>query len=327
MSTRPQYRPRARAPHRGVPMTRATDLLRLLDGLPADLLVGFEPSGQGVALHVGAFPTDERHAAAGLFALSAPREWAAVGIVLTGAARELRPAPPRRADPTQEAEQGRPADVVVRVVLTRTGDLGAVVAHAPGAACAGGGAGGTRTTVPAPRPTSPEGLLVDALHRMLGLASPGEPPEVTDAVLHLWVEDVMAAALRHGGLDRTTALALHPAASVPGSRALRHDAPPDEVAQLTRGAAQVLDWGRLRRRAVRGDFRVPELSVAEAGWMDDTCFGRWVLGSVPELSTMLTVIAGTGSAAAADLLTAVCHELRGEGRDDGRSDAPHGQAT
>jgi len=126
------------------------------------------------------------------------------------------------------------------------------------------------------------GLLVDALHRVLGLAAPGPPPPFGRLVLGVWCAG-LAAALRAGGpLTWPRAAALHPAVSShPSTSPLEHPPPsPESIAEWTTAVDAPSRWESLRRRVATGSH-VVDLRPSDADWMDATTFGRWYLGGLP----------------------------------------------
>ncbi|MHB1138216.1 MAG: hypothetical protein ACYC2O_04610 [Microthrixaceae bacterium] len=154
------------------------------------------------------------------------------------------------------------------------------------------------------------GLAVDALHRVLGLRCPGEPPDLAGVVASIWLDVVMRAALDRGHVAWADAVALHP--GDPGPTGV----PPstETLVEATVRAARELDWGRLRHRATRA-ARCADLTAGEADWMDDVLFGRWVVASMPDGPTVVEVLRASGSVHAADGLGRVLDALERRGPD------------
>jgi hypothetical protein len=267
------------------PVVAAATLLDLLAELPDAVTVGFEPTVEHLDVHIRPLPEDDRAAAAGLFTLVVPAEWTAVGAVVTGRARDLGTG----------ALVG--ADAAARIVVTRDGEIASelsvdgIVTTAPDAPSGG---------APGPAHTA-EGVLVDALHRMLGLPSPGEAPSLATLVLSVWLSEILRVAVDGRTVPWTDAIDLHP--GDPGSSRVTPSV--ETLVEATARASHELDWGRMRRRAARGAFRPADLSPLEARWMDDTMFGRWVVSSFPETDVVVELLRETGSTETAEGIDAV----------------------
>lgn len=284
----------------------ADELIDLVEAIGAKgeglgpMVFGFEPHAEGVDLHSAPLPHDERAIAAGLFTMRAEPGWTAVAATFSGRARHP--------------------------------DSGRVAGHADGAVVVdrlGGVASMLRVdnlpVTPMPEGGPVGGLTVDALHRMLGLPSPGEPPHPALLSLALWCE----LLLQHGAQGDTTtwadAVALHPGRpgrSGPGGPGGRDsqgdgaahrsvDASIETVAEATMRAEDDLSWARMHRRACAG-HGAPDLSIEEVRWMDPTLYARWLLGSFPDpVLTAEVLRANDGERAAAGLL-AVCDAVSAE---------------
>jgi hypothetical protein len=263
--------PRAHAPGEPLP---AHSLLDLLAGFPASVVVGFEPDGRHVDLHVSPLPYDPRAGAAGLIGLCADESWAAAGVAVTGSAVTAG---------AWTAEDARAA-----VVVTRSGGMSSSIS-----------VGSAGPSSPAAGPAC--GLVVDSLHRMLGLPSPGGPPDAAALGVAMWVDRVLGLALRDGGVDWAAAAALHPALTAPA----RVAPSVETMVELTVRSASVFDWTRLHQRSSTGTLRTADLDPQEAAWMDTTMFARWVLGSLPDVPAALAVLADQGATVVADRIAAV----------------------
>jgi len=248
----------------GDPLAADASLHLLADHL-AEALAGGElvpcllhvggPDGDGFDL--GVLPLDGRHPTDLLLGATAPPDRHAIGIATSGWAYHVAD----RGDPS-----GRRHRVHVVSLVSRTGEHAhRTRADDPGLARRLDGSG------------APEGEQVDLLRRALDL--PTDPPPV-DASAYWTIQ--WLADLEAGGPVRSVeaALDLHPA-----MRLLRHgvrgaDA---DAADVIAAFHRVLTWPRLRDLAARGRFEVPELSPADAAWLDDGAFARFVLNRCPPL--------------------------------------------
>lgn len=303
------------------PEVDARTLLGLLGALPDAVAVGFEPRVEHLDVHVRALPDDDRAAAAGLFTLVVPEAWTAVGAVVHGWSDDGpehlggRGTGHVELDDVDDVDDD-PPDVEARVVVLRNGVIASelcmdgvttsAVAEPPTGA-AGAGTGGPGAPVAgessdaSPVAQVPEGLLVDSLHRMMGLPCPGAPPALDRLVLGLWSGELMRRAVGGDHLSWRDSVALHP-----GDPGPARVAPSIEtLVEATARAALELDWGRMRRRAAAGEFRPADLDADEADWMDDTMFGRWILSAFPDPTLVVAVLRATGSGEAADGLEAI----------------------
>ena len=122
-----------------------------------------------------------------------------------------------------------------------------------------------------------DGLVVDALHRALGLDSPGESVPAEQLVLAIWAHLVLGRLLQHGTIGWAQVLALHPGDPGPGPVG-----PSIEMlVEATTRASIGFDWANLRRRAALGSWPAADLDPDEAAWMDDTLFSRWMTSALP----------------------------------------------
>lgn len=305
-STRSHHHPRSHPDPRGRRADHpliADELIDLVEEIAVKseglgpMVFGFEPHAEGVDLHSAPLPHDERAIAAGLFTMRAEAGWAAVAATFSGRARHP--------------------------------DSGQVAGHADGAVVVdrlGGVASMLRVenlpVTPMPEGGPVGGLTVDALHRMLGLPSPGEPPHPALLSLALWCE----LLLQHGAQGDTTtwadAVALHPGRPGRSDRSDRSshddgadhesvDASIETVTEATMRAEDELNWARMHRRACAG-HGAPDLSIEEVRWMDPTLYARWLLGSFPDPALTAEVLrANDGERAAAGLI-AVCDAVFAE---------------
>jgi hypothetical protein len=216
--------------------------------------------GDADGFDLGVLPLEGRHPTELLLGWTAPPEWHAVGMATSGWAYHVA----ERSSPDRRRHR-----VHVVSLLSRTGE------HAH------------RTTAddPALAPLLgaelPVGEQVDLLRRVLTL--PTDPPPV-DASAYWsiqWLSELVSA-----GQPPTTAeaaLDVHPA-----MRLLRHgvrgaDADAEDVLAAFH---RVLTWSRLRALAADDRFEVPDLLPADAAWLDDGAFARFVLNRCPPLHVL-----------------------------------------
>lgn len=290
---------------RSHPHFRPLDADTLVDLLPgllpsagdddaAPLVVGVEPAEGHVDLHVAPLPDDDRAASAGLFGMRAQDSWCAVGLRCSGRARHL-----------DSLEVLGPAQALV--VVDRD-------AHVASTLVVGGvPVRDTDTDSDTDGPGPAVGLTVDALHRMLGLPSPGEAPRAPLLALAVWSQLVILHTLEHGSTTWADAVALHPAGPDSDPRGVARggvDPSVETLVEATMRTRDDLDWERMRRRACSGDG-LADLTVAEVRWMDATLFGRWVLGSLPDVEAATDTLVAHGEHRTAECLLAVAAAVRG----------------
>lgn len=255
-------------------------LLELLMHFDEPMIVGYEPDGDHVRLHSMPLESDGRAAAAGLFGLHAEPSWSAAGVAIVGRARHLL---------TKEiVGQGANAAVVV----TRAG---AVASRFRVDGCE-----------PAvPESGAPEGLVVDALHRLLGLPSPGEPVPTAHLALTVWADRVLQELLDVGHVEWEDALRLHPGDPGPGPIGPSVEMLVEATVRSTEG----FDWHDVHRRTAQGRRAGYDVTPHEAAWMDATMFSRWVTASLPDLPHALHVMEQHGCHSVADRLERVAAAL------------------
>lgn len=275
-------------------------LLGLLAPLPDQLFVGFEQHRDQIDAFLRPYPHDVRSGAAGMFAFVAPSEWCALGVNVACTARD--------------AVSGSvlATDCVLRLVVTCGGEVASqtLVDGVPIAT----------DDLPAPSEVfdtshllldpsgQSQGPIVDAMHRVLGLACPGEPPELTTLATVVWLHEILEVALVSGHVTWAGAVALHP-----GDPGPSHIGPSTEtlVEALIRSAADS-DWERMRRQIADSRYGAHELSAHEARWMDRTMFGRWTLSALPDTDSMLATLRDVGCADVADRFAAVAAAVTDE---------------
>ncbi len=258
--------------HHGLDAER---LLTTVGEVPPCTIAGLEPTEEALLIHLAPIPDDPRGMLAGLFEFVAPRSWQAVAVCVEG-----------RAD----APEDQDADVDIRALLTRTGELctridgddgreqlPATTSH-PSSTAAG---------APGP-PGPPSGLLVDCLHRVMGLATPGTPPDPVDVALGIWSQALLEHLFARGDLRWDDAVSLHPGA--PGSITPASSSPTsggrvtpsvETLVEATFRSTDDWDWARVHRRARHGSIRAA-LTPGEAAWMDTTMYGRWVVSHLAD---------------------------------------------
>ncbi len=251
------------------------DLDELLDLVaavgPWTLLAVLTPEGHGSSapaeLAVRGLDPDPRSGAATMFGVRAPAGTTAVAVGLVGAARPL--GPPDGTGSSDDQPGGLPVDgttLHLDLVLDRSGTHRCRIRSLTPDG---------RDRVVREEPGS--GLVVDALHCVLGLPAPGDPPPCPGIGIGLWSHRLLEAVT--GGALPTwdAAAALHPA------WAGRAGAPPspETLAEAGRRFDRNARWDDLRERAAAGDLVAPELSAEDAAWLDATTFGRWCTQSVP----------------------------------------------
>ena len=215
-------------------------------------------------LSVGVKSLDGEHPLTALIGFTAPDDWWALGTVATG---WMGPLDGGR--PSAHPDAVRTAQVIV---VTREGN---VISHVRAA-------NGESFDDP------PEGGLVfDAVHRALDLATPPAEGFVTDVFAVLWLHFVEAEAREaRSNLQKMTwvrAARCFPFGNRVENAHLRE---PSDFARLLLATVHDIDWARLRRWGTRGSLGGlvrPEL----ARWMDDGMFSRWMANSLPPVHAQL----------------------------------------
>lgn len=132
--------------------------------------------------------------------------------------------------------------------------------------------------------TAPLGRIPDVTKRVLGLAT--RPPDETTSTLFatLWLADALGAVIdRDLGAPRADwelISSLHIAS-------YGTSVDPAALIELGHTYATSCPWAILRRRVASGMFGVDDDEAADAAWMDDGMFSRWVLGHLPRLDGLV----------------------------------------
>lgn len=247
--------------------------LQLLAELePASVITLLPESSGRLLLGIRDLPPDPRCAGAGLFGLEVPVPCSLVGLSFTGE--------------TGHTGDGGPADaagpVRVDAVVTSSGRVHSQIHRSDGE--------------PSPVEGQAGGVVVDALHRVLGLPSPGEAPPLIAMVVGLWFHQVLRL-LGDGRRPSWADVAAAHLAPAHGAPTGIGRLPPSEevVAESMQELADEADWESLRSAAAIGRMAAPELAPDEAGWMDTTMFARWMVDSFPTAGTVLSRLADAGA--------------------------------
>ncbi len=266
----PRFRP---GPRPAAELDAAADaVMGLLDNLDPYLLVVVLSGGRDADdLAVRPIPADPRCGGAGLFGLTAP-----AGSLLVGASFPV---------------QHEDTDALVDIIVTCTGTVRSRLREQGGA--------------PRELPTPAGGVVVDALHRLLGLPAPGEPPPLAALYMGLWLHQLLPPALDGRQLTWAAAVDAYPDPPACGPV-------PPSVETLARSATDVVrtaSWDGLRQATAIGRLHIPELAPEEAAWMDSTLFARWLVESFPPLEDALEVLVAQGASEVAAGVAAVARHL------------------
>lgn len=237
----------------------AARLLALLAELPPPTVAGLEPTDDALQFHLRPIDDDPRGTLAGLFELVVPESWQAIAVCVEGS----------EDSPGADAE----SDVDIRALLTRSGELCTRI-------------DGTEHVVqfdPSIADDAPSGLLVDCLHRILGMPSPGSPPDPVDVALGTWAQSMIERLFDRGDLSWADAVALHPG-TPRTTRSSAHspiDPSIETMVEATFRSTENWSWERMHRRARQGSVTAA-LTASEASWMDTTMYGRWVMSHLAD---------------------------------------------
>jgi len=276
----------------------AHDILDLLGHLDPGVLLALLPGpNDDDEIAVRELPHDPRCGGAGLFGLMAPPGSPLVATSFRGRAAPMDPLSTRPTRPAESADSPGSADSPDRehqrvdVVVTRAGQVLSRIHLGDG------------STIDPEGPAG--GVVIDALHRVLGLPCPGDPPPLTDLLATLWLQELLALASVHPALTWGDAVSLHPDPGTVGRVLPSAEA----LASATLDFLGDVTWERLRLAAAGGRTMVPELSPHEAAWMDDTLFARWLVESFPPPEVALAVLRDGGAHEAADGVRSVLDRI------------------
>lgn len=271
-------------------LTAPDRLVELLAKVPTPTVVGFEPTPEHLEIHMAVLQQDDRAAAAGLFGLRAGPGWTAAGVVVEGRMREID---------DDGSDLGR---VRLSIVVHADGTHAHRVHHATGGPSAGWCPPDDNAGPP------PEGLLIDALSRVLGRPSvaPMPLPEVT--AMTMWSHGIVLEVLDGARPSWADLLSWHPGLPATSSAT----SPSFEtIAEATRRAGEQIDWTRIHRRAVSGDGPLPpDLERHEAEWMDTPMYARWAVSGLAGPPTAVMVLQAHGAHDAAERFDEVCRRIR-----------------
>lgn len=274
--------------------TELSTLVELTRQLPGFSLVGFDTTTEPPRADVTSLPFDERSPAAGLFGMKAPRGWQAVGVTLEGVARRIGP---------NDQPVDVMGDVSTGLVVTRDGRIGSFMGPDPH-----GDTNGTDAT-DLGDDVRPDGLVVDALHRVLGLPSPGEPPDPAEMVMCLWLDDILTILRSERRIDWARMVRIHP--SIENTSTIPAVIPPSDemIVEATGRSREYIDWNRVYRRATNSEGWTAGLRPKEVRWMDTTMFARWSLSLLPDVPMVANVLSDLGCQYEAERLSALADQL------------------
>lgn len=254
-------------------VTQLDAVLSVMAGLDDPTIVLVQPDGNDHALFgVRELPFDPRCIGAGMFGMRAPAGTALVGLTFSGLGQplpgDLGPFDPGSNDAFDEgAVDGdlRRVDVVV----TADGATDARIHDDHGFSAPSG---------------TPTGVVIDALHRLIGLPTPGATPPLTELVAGLWMAEILRICIsgrRPGWAEVVAALDGAAVGSAPDRFTA---ATPADVAATMQQLTDEASWQDLHRAAAIGRMAAPDLSAEEAAWMDTAMFARWMTESFPTVA-------------------------------------------
>lgn len=126
----------------------------------------------------------------------------------------------------------------------------------------------------------PQGWLIDACRRAVGLRTAPCPAAALTFPIVLWLDRVMVALVNepHRRITWNDVVAMCP---VPG----RWRSADAVDLGITLGSTTP-SWAALRQATIRGHRAPVGIRPDHAEWMDDPMFARWCLGSFPELNSL-----------------------------------------
>ncbi len=283
----------------------APTALGIVRDLDPYVLLALTSLGDEVEVAVRPLPHDHRCGAAMLLRLDAPPGASTVAASFVGATTSGRDHHDAR-EGDQEGDRKGDPDHRIDVAVDRWGTITSAVRPL--------GDDGTTGDVEPGSGAAPEGLVIDALHRTLGLPSPGGPPALTELVTAMWMTCVGTRLLGRPAPTWASVAELHPAVDPPplgrpGGRSGIPPSPEALAAATRRVAADGTTWERLRLATVAGRFPAPDLTPEEAAWMDHTMYARWYVQSCPTAASVARRLRAAGAGEAASRVEHVARLL------------------
>ena len=150
----------------------------------------------------------------------------------------------------------------------------------------------------------PQGWLIDACRRSVGLATRPSFAQPADLSLVLWLDYLLVALVEHRVISWADAVECCPVTSP------IWDTTPEVLGE--RLANTVPSWSLLRTAAAGGAPLPVPMRADHAAWMDDAMFTRWVLGFFPELDDLRNDVAFLASNDVAERVERVIRAARYE---------------
>lgn len=150
----------------------------------------------------------------------------------------------------------------------------------------------------------PQGWLIDACRRSLGLPTRPSFAQPADLSLVLWLDYLLVALVEHRAVSWDDAVHCCP---VPLPT---WDTSPELLGERLADAAP--SWSLLRAAAAGGAPLPVPMRADHAAWMDDAMFTRWVLGFFPELDDLRNDVAFLASSDVAERVERVVRAARHE---------------
>ena len=216
------------------------------------------------------------HPLEALVGTTAPAEWAAFGVVTAGTVRG----------------SADPALLDTRIQSAHLVERGGGWAAAFGPL---GGKGTTGTSSGPDGPDAPCGRVDDALRLVLGLPTTPPASDTLELFTVQWLDRLVGETAQLRPRDRhrcseAWAVSRHPAVEALGLGADAHLIHRDRLVDEARRLATWRDWPQLRRMCAGGTWDHPELTAADAAWLDDGAFARWALAAWPDLPWLADVV-------------------------------------
>jgi hypothetical protein len=218
------------------------------------------------------FPIDPVHPLDLLLGFVAPTHWSALGVSSCGLQHQL-------GDDGRVVRGADPPRVRITVLTDRSGR---------GAGLLRRGAG--LTALPGP----PEGTVVDACRRALGVDTAPPPRTTVGLWTRCWLDRVVDSLAGSGGAGAgpptwRDITRLHPASSAASTlgSGVGRGLDPDALADATRALADAWPWARLRADPAVVDVPGPLPDARVAAWMDDGMWARWLLAAFPALDDLV----------------------------------------